>query len=158
MVVAADNTNGFDSNECYNKTITPTKWRAEKISMDNTIFPNEMHTIQDFQEFHRWLDAKNDFNTDLFLNMMLLSGEVGELAQVLKKVHFMASPDRNAGQAVSLEVALETHNENIGQELADCLAYIFKLANYTGVDLQEAYLKKMRKNLDRTWKYTQETQ
>src|SRR5579859_2743742 len=147
MVVAADNTNGFDSNECYNKIITPTKWRAEKISMDNTIFPNEMHTIQDFQKFHRWLDAKNDFNTDLFLNMMLLSGEVGELAQVLKTVHFMASPDRNAGQAVSLE-----------QELADCLAYIFKLTNYTGVDLQEAYLKKMRKNLDRTWKYTQETQ
>src|SRR5438128_8220736 len=111
--------------------------RREKERMEKTEFPNAMRTIEDFQEFHRWLDAKNDFNTDLFLNMMLLSGEVGELAQALKKVHFMASPDRNEGQAVSLEKALETHNENIGQELADCLAYIFKLANYTGVDLQE---------------------
>ena len=84
---------------------------------------------------------------------MLLSGEIGEVAQELKKVHFMVSPDRNEeGEAVSLEVALQAQRENIGQELADCLAYIFKLANYTGVDLQEAYLKKMRKNVERTWK------
>jgi len=121
--------------------------------MNKMDFPNEMRTIEDFQEFHRWLDAKNGFSTDLFLNMMLLSGEVGELAQVLKKVHFMVSPRRNdESKAVSLEVALKEHHTDIGQELADCLAYICKLANYTGVDLQEAYLKKMRENLDRTWK------
>lgn len=121
--------------------------------MSETNFPNEMRTIEDFQAFHRWLDAKNSFNTDIFLNMMLLSGEIGEVAQELKKVHFMVSPDRNEeGEAVPLEVALQAQRENIGQELADCLAYIFKLANYTGVDLQEAYLKKMRKNVERTWK------
>lgn len=121
--------------------------------MNKAEFPNEMRTIEDFQEFHRWLDAKNDFSIDLFLNMMLLSGEIGELAQVLKKVHFMVAPERNdEGKAVALEVALKEQSENIGQELADCLAYIFKLANYTGVDLQEAYLKKMRENLNRRWK------
>jgi len=131
--------------------------RREKERMEKTEFPNAMRTIEDFQEFHRWLDAKNDFNTDLFLNMMLLSGEVGEVAQVLKKVHFMVSPRRNEeGKAVPLEEALAEQREQIGQELADCLAYIFKLANYTGVDLQEAYLKKMRKNLDRTWKYNKD--
>jgi NTP pyrophosphatase (non-canonical NTP hydrolase) len=27
--------------------------------------------------------------------------------------------------------------------LADCLAYLLKLANYTGVDLERAYLAKM---------------
>jgi NTP pyrophosphatase (non-canonical NTP hydrolase) len=48
---------------------------------------------------------------------------------------------------------LAEHRESLGQELADCLAYIFKLANYTGVDLQEAYLKKMSENVERTWKY-----
>lgn len=121
--------------------------------MSSTEFPNEMRTIEDFQEFHRWLDAKNDFNMDIFLNMMLLSGEVGEVAQELKKVHFMISSGYNAkNEAMSLEAALQEQRENIGQELADCLAYIFKLANYTGVDLQEAYVKKMRKNLNRTWK------
>lgn len=120
--------------------------------MDNTDFPNQMRTIEDFQEFHRWLDAKNKFNRDLYFNMMLLSEEVGEVAQELKKVHYMVSPDDNEeDNAVSLEVALKEQCENIGQELADCLAYIFKLANYTGVSLQEAYLKKMRKNINRTW-------
>ncbi len=125
--------------------------------MDEVTFPNQMHTIEDFQEFHRWLDAKNNFNADLFLNMMLLGGETGELAQVLKKVHFMV--DRNeAGKKITLEAALAEHREDIGQELADCLSYIFKLANYTGVDLQEAYLKKMRKNLSRTWTYKKEAE
>lgn len=126
--------------------------------MNNLEFPNDMRTIEDFQEFHRWLDAKNHFNTDLFFNMMLLSGEIGEVAQELKKVHYMVSPDGNEGdKAVPLEVALQEQHDNIGQELADCLAYIFKPANYTGINLQEAYLQKMRKNLDRTWKYNRAT-
>ncbi len=121
--------------------------------MNNSEFPNDMRTIEEFQEFHRWLDAKNHFNMDLFFNMVLLSGEIGEVAQELKKVHYMVSPDGNEGdKAVPLEVALQEQHENIGQELADCLAYIFKLANYTGINLQDAYLQKMRKNLDRTWK------
>ncbi|MBO0783231.1 MAG: hypothetical protein J2P37_30825 [Ktedonobacteraceae bacterium] len=117
-----------------------------------------MRTIRDFQEFHQWLDEKNHFNTDLFLNAMLLSGEVGEVAQVLKKIHFMVDPSRSDGEVQSLDEALSSERENLGQELADCLAYIFKLANYTGVDLQEAYLKKMHKNLARTWKYSRKQQ
>ncbi|HCI82156.1 MAG TPA: hypothetical protein DHW02_20985, partial [Ktedonobacter sp.] len=89
-----------------------------------------MHTIEDFQAFHHWLDERNQFSTDLPLNMMLLSGEVGELAQVIKKVHFMML--RNDGESVTLEDALAAYRESIGEELADCLAYIFKIANYTG--------------------------
>lgn len=118
-------------------------------------FPGEMQTLQDFQAFHRWLDEKNAFDQDIFFNMMLLSGEVGEVAQVLKKVHFMITPQRSGeDQVKTLEEALTMQREEIGQELADCLAYIIKLANYTGVDLQAAYLQKMRKNLERVWKYS----
>jgi NTP pyrophosphatase (non-canonical NTP hydrolase) len=116
-------------------------------------FPNEMRTIHDFQAFHRWLDEQKGFNTDIFLNMMLLSGEIGEVAQVLKKVYWMTEPQRaEEGQIKTLEEALAEQRENLGQELADCLAYILKLANYTGVDLQEAYLTKMAKNMQRSWK------
>ena len=117
------------------------------------MFPNEMRTIEDFQEFHRWLDEQKSFSGDIYLNMVLLSGEVGEVAQVLKRVHHMQDPQRNDGETKTLEEALDIHREDIGQELADCLAYIFKLANYTGVDLQRAYLAKMEKNLERSWKY-----
>jgi NTP pyrophosphatase (non-canonical NTP hydrolase) len=120
---------------------------------EQTPFPNEMGTIRDFQAFHRWLDEQKGFNTDIFLNMTLLSGEVGEVAQVLKQVYMMIDPHHSNDKTKTLSEALIEHQENMGQELADCLAYILKLANYTGVDLQEAYLKKMEKNIDRTWKY-----
>ena len=119
------------------------------------MFPNEMRTLEDFQAFHRWLDERNTFSTDIPLNMMLLSGEIGEVAQVLKKVHFLMS--RNDGEAVKLEDALAAYRDNIGQELADCLAYILKIANYTGVDLQQAYVKKMERNTERTWQYNPDT-
>jgi len=125
---------------------------------DSTTFPNEMQTIQDFQAFHRWLDEKNSFSRDIFLNMMLLSGEVGEVAQVLKKVHWLTEPQRSGEEVKTLEEALVTHREDLGLELADCLAYIFKLANYTGVDLQSAYLTKMTENLQRTWQYQEGSQ
>ena len=117
------------------------------------MFPNEMRTIRDFQEFHHWLDERNNFSTDILLNMVLLSGEVGEVAQVLKRIHWSTTRERSPEeQPISPEEALARHRDQLGQELADCLAYIFKLANYTGVDLQEAYLKKMRENLNRRWK------
>jgi len=31
------------------------------------------------------------------------------------------------------------------------LAYLLKLASYTGIDLEEAYLEKMRTNVGRNW-------
>lgn len=40
----------------------------------------------------------------------------------------------------------------LAEELADCLAYLVKLANYAGVDLEAAYLAKMRRNLGREWR------
>jgi NTP pyrophosphatase (non-canonical NTP hydrolase) len=33
------------------------------------------------------------------------------------------------------------------------LAYILKLANYTGVDLEQAYLDKMKQNIGRDWQH-----
>jgi NTP pyrophosphatase (non-canonical NTP hydrolase) len=40
---------------------------------------------------------------------------------------------------------------SIQEELADVLAYVLKLANYTGIDLEEAYLRKMQLNERREW-------
>jgi NTP pyrophosphatase (non-canonical NTP hydrolase) len=117
------------------------------------MFSNEMQTIQDFQAFHRWLDEKNHFDPDLLFNMVLLSSEVGEVAQVLKKIRKQAHLLKHEQEpAEAMSTALSQYREDLGQELADCLAYIFKLANYAGIDLQEAYLNKMAENIDRTWK------
>ena len=119
------------------------------------MFPNDMKTIEDFQAFHRWLDEKNNFDPDILFNMVLLTSEVGEVAQVLRKIRKQANLLQNEQEQESCEAmstAIKQFHEELGQELADCLAYIFKLANYAGIDLQEAYVKKMGENVNRTWK------
>jgi NTP pyrophosphatase (non-canonical NTP hydrolase) len=47
--------------------------------------------------------------------------------------------------------ALETVKDNLQEELADALAFLLKIANDTGIDLETAYLKKMGKNWTRSW-------
>jgi NTP pyrophosphatase (non-canonical NTP hydrolase) len=74
-------------------------------------------------------------------NVAYLSEEIGEV------VHAICNLQRADGS-----VAPEEARRHLGEELADCLAYILKLANYGGVDLQEAYVHKMTRNLDRTWR------
>jgi deoxyguanosine kinase len=107
----------------------------EPVRLDQT-----MHRLSDFQRFHRQLDHDKQFPTDLYFNFMLLQEEVGELARAFTQrwsaAHFGQSDD-------SLPA--------IREELADVLAYVLKLANYSGVDLEEAYLEKMRINSDRHW-------
>lgn len=97
--------------------------------------------LGDFQQFHRQLDHDKQFSTDLYLNFMLLQEEIGELARVLAR-RWMAT---EAGRPEAFLPAVQ-------EELADVLAYVIKLANYTGVDLEAAYLEKMRSNRDREWR------
>lgn len=92
--------------------------------------------LADFQGFHREFDKLKGFNTDLFLNFVLLQEEVGELAKAM--VGWWQNPPTAS-------------ESDLANEFADVLAYIFKLANYTNVDLEAAYLAKMHHNLQRTW-------
>ncbi len=55
-----------------------------------------------------------------------------------------------------LNAALAQQRESLAEELADCLAYLVKLANYAGIDLEAAYLTKMRRNLGREWRKRKE--
>jgi NTP pyrophosphatase (non-canonical NTP hydrolase) len=96
--------------------------------------------LQDLQAFHESLDREKGFDLDMLRNAAYLSEEIGEV------VHAIRVFEKAEGLA-----ALERAREHLGEELADCLAYILKLANYGGVDLQEAYVRKMTRNLDRTW-------
>lgn len=109
------------------------------------MFPNEMKGLSDFQEFHRWFDKRQGWEDEnLTVAMLLLTGEVGEVAQVIKKINWRAESE---GQ----EAAVAEFQEDLGAELADCLAYLLKIANRSGIDLHEAYRAKMEKNLHRTW-------
>lgn len=96
--------------------------------------------LRDFQAFHEWLDDARGFNRDPLFNFVKLQEEIGELARL---VAARSSARTDAEAPSALEAA--------GLELADVLAYLLKLANYLGVDLEAAYLEKMQGNLNRRW-------
>ena len=106
------------------------------------ILDKENAGLREFQAFHQWLDQEKNFDTDMFVNIAFLAEEVGEVVRAIR--HF-----KKAAGLPNLEAA----RGQVGEELADCLAYILKLANYSDVDLQTAYVDKMKQNTMRTWKH-----
>ncbi|GAB4574901.1 MAG: hypothetical protein Kow0077_23770 [Anaerolineae bacterium] len=102
--------------------------------------PNGARRLRDFQTFHHWLDETKGFNPDLLLNFVKMQEEMGELARLVAQ---MGGAKTSRSDALSVEA--------IGLEMADVLAYLLKLANYLGVDLEAAYLEKMQSNIGRRW-------
>jgi len=96
--------------------------------------------LQELQTFHKTLDNEKHFDQDIFRNIAYLSGEVGELVSAIRVLR--------KAKNISEETDARVH---VGDELADCLAYIVKLANYAEVDLHEAYVNKMKRNTNREW-------
>ena len=47
--------------------------------------------------------------------------------------------------------AVKKYRAALRGELADLLAYILKLSNYTDIDLEAAYQDKMKQNIGRDW-------
>jgi deoxyguanosine kinase len=110
-------------------------------------------SLRGYQQFHSQLDRSKGFDPDLFFNYVLLTEEVGEVASALVKIwgeeQRLARNGRSADEA--RQEALTANRENLREELADLLAYTIKLANYAGIDLEQAYLEKMRHNVKREW-------
>ena len=109
---------------------------------------DQAKTLPEFQRWHRALDEEKGFLTDLYFNFVCLQEEVGELASELLAV-WAANLRDGAPRA---QETFRTHLPGIREELADCLAYIIKLANYSGVNLEEAYREKMKINVKREWR------
>ena len=104
-----------------------------------SILEQERVDLRDMQAFHQWLDEVKQFDKDPMTNLAYLAGEVGE---VINAVRYLRRTD---------EAEVEAAREHIAEELADCLAFISKLANVFEIDLQEAYVQKMTRNIGRTW-------
>ncbi len=111
--------------------------------------------LADFQEFHVALDRDKGFNTNLYFNYLCLNEEVGELGSELAQIWIEEETQRAKGKTdeQARQVALHKQVETLEAELADCMAYLLKLANYAGIDLESAYLKKMSTNQERAWSH-----
>jgi len=116
--------------------------------------------LADFQRFHVELDQSKGFKTDLYFNYLCLSEEMGELGSEMAKLwreqDSWVAQGRSATQALSL--ALSERREEIESELADCMAYLLKISNYAGIDLETAYLCKMKENQGRDWEASRREQ
>jgi deoxyguanosine kinase len=102
--------------------------------------------LADFQRFHQALDADKGLMKDVYFNFICLQEELGELAAELKAVWLSAADDGEHSRAVAQRMPV------LAGELADCLAYLLKLSNDLGIDLEEAYLHKMQANVERSWR------
>lgn len=70
-------------------------------------------------------------------NMAMLSEEVGEVARIIARRY----GDQNEKES--------DREKDLGEELSDVLFVVLCLANQTGIDLQQAWLKRMESKTDR---------
>jgi deoxyadenosine/deoxycytidine kinase/NTP pyrophosphatase (non-canonical NTP hydrolase) len=115
--------------------------------------PTAGRSLADYQRFHSALDSDKGFITDLYFNYLCLSEEMGELGSEL--AHFWREEARSRVKGMDPEQArreaMSKRRGYLESELADCMAYLLKLANYAGIDLESAYVDKMNTNRSRTW-------
>ena len=74
--------------------------------------------------------------------MIALMGEVGEAANIVKKI--------NRG-----DFSLLDQKDYIEEEVVDIFIYVIKLAYQLDMDIEQAYINKMEKNTDRFKEYEQ---
>jgi NTP pyrophosphatase (non-canonical NTP hydrolase) len=73
-------------------------------------------------------------------SLVCLVGEIGEFANILKKVTRGDRP------------YLDARND-LAEELTDSFIYIMQIANQMGVDIEQEYLRKLAKNRERFRRY-----
>lgn len=111
-----------------------------------------MKELQDFaEEFQRQMNW--DINSEnyelsrssLLNNYMLLTTEIAEVAEELRKAFNIANQQISEG--INADEAFENAKiavkQDLGKEFADCLAYITKMANFFSIDLEESFYSKM---------------
>jgi len=99
---------------------------------------NEDITLRNAQvAVHEWITKYGVRYFSELTNMAILTEEVGEVARIIARKYGDQSIKKN-------EV-----NTDLGDELADVIWVIICLANQTGIDLNEAFIKNMEKKTNR---------
>jgi len=95
-----------------------------------------MNTVQ-FQQYVREYSKEKGFEaSSIEQRTLYLMTEVGELSKEVLEVSFDPAAEKK---------------ENLGFEMYDVVWNIFDLANKLGIDLDQAFKKKMEINEKRTW-------
>ena len=88
-------------------------------------------------EVDNWIEEHGVRYFNELTNMAQLTEEVGEVARIIA---------RRYGEQSEKE---SDKNKDLGEELADVVFVVLCIANQTGIDLQQAFDKKMLKKTER---------
>lgn len=72
-----------------------------------------------------------------------LFGEIGEFSNIVKKMNIK----NEKHEKYELDTALA--EELLGEELTDCFIYILRLSEILEIDLEDSFLKKLKRNNER---------
>lgn len=100
-------------------------------------------------------DSFSESRASLLNSYMLLTTEVAEVAEELRKAFNLTKRyvDEGMDEGEAFGLASQMVKEDIGKELADCLAYMIKFANFFEIEMEDSFYAKMeevknRKNKD----------
>ena len=94
--------------------------------------------IQNAQEsVDKWIKAHGVRYFNELTNMAQLTEEVGEVARIISRRYGEQSEKQT------------DKNKDLGEELADVLFVVLCLANQTGIDLNDAFYKKLKLKTER---------
>ena len=89
----------------------------------------------------RWNEKVTDSNIEILEFLLVsLTGEVGETANIVKKI-------------VRGDFKLGEKKEELTEEITDVFIYLLKLSYQLNLDLEKAYIDKMKKNRERFLRY-----
>ena len=92
------------------------------------------------EEVHEWISKHGVRYFNELTNMAQLSEEVGEVARIIAR-RYVEQSEKESDK-----------NKDLGEELSDVLFVLLCLANQTGINLQEAFDRKMKIKQDRDHK------
>jgi NTP pyrophosphatase (non-canonical NTP hydrolase) len=114
--------------------------------VQKTVMASPRRRLADFQRWQQTVDGANGSLNDLYFNFMALTQQVGELGAEMTAIWRQQKIllQKIGNQPEAIEQAMTECRPHLRTELANCLTYLLKLANNAGIDLEAAYLEKVK--------------
>jgi len=104
--------------------------------------------LTDLQQWHRAVDPHVGPDHSPYYQLLRLQESVGGLAQGVAKTWMTqdALTEKHGNREEALVNAADQHRQALESTAVDCLAWILRVANRLGIDLESAYIDHMKKS------------
>ena len=115
-------------------------------------------SMRDYQRYiHLLEEQKGWLSVDLIHNCFLMGEEVGELFKAVRRQRgYFEERRAEVAEGGAEDGAVQAEEEalrraEVAEEIVDVFNYLCAIANRLGVDIEEAFREKNRRNQARTW-------